>query len=174
MFCPRCAAQNADDAKYCRGCGADIGLVPQALTGKLAEQLGEEGAPAASRRRHRREPATIERAVKSFFMGLAFLFVAIAVSRYMPGGRTWWFWLLLPSFAMMGDGVATYLRLKQNEGATAPPALAPPQQTRAMPPTFRGGELPARHTGELVPPPSVTEGTTRHLSVPVKGEGEER
>jgi hypothetical protein len=34
--------------------------------------------------------------------------------------------------------------------------------------------LPPRDTGEMSPPPSVTEGTTRHLGVPVerkRGEG---
>ncbi len=37
MYCPKCGAQNIEDAKFCRGCGADIGLVPQALTGHLPE-----------------------------------------------------------------------------------------------------------------------------------------
>ncbi|MFN2482444.1 MAG: zinc-ribbon domain-containing protein, partial [Pyrinomonadaceae bacterium] len=44
MFCPKCAAHNLDEAKFCRACGADISLVPQALTGQLApvgEDLGE-------------------------------------------------------------------------------------------------------------------------------------
>ena len=176
MYCPKCAAQNADDAKYCRGCGADISLVPQALTGQLAERLSQEAAPRRPRRHHRERPVTIDRAVKSFFTGLGFIFVALAVSRYMPGGRVWWFWLLIPAFAMMGDGVATYLRLKQNEARTThPPAFVPSQpQAQAMPPSFSGGALPSRNTGEMVPPPSVTEGTTRHLNVPAEGERRER
>ncbi|MGH9956462.1 MAG: zinc-ribbon domain-containing protein, partial [Pyrinomonadaceae bacterium] len=33
MFCPKCAAQNLDGASYCRVCGANISLVPQAITG---------------------------------------------------------------------------------------------------------------------------------------------
>jgi hypothetical protein len=172
MFCPRCAAQNADDAKYCRGCGADISLVPQAVTGQLAERLSQESVPA---RRHGRErPATIERAVKSFIMGLGFVFVAIAISRYMRDGESWWFWLLIPAFALIGEGVATYLRLKQDARRLGPPVFEPSQQTRAIPPAGEaGGALPPRDTSEIIPPPSVTEGTTRHLSVPVKGLGKE-
>ena len=47
MFCPRCAADNSDDAKYCRACGADIHLVPQALTGLLPAEVTEaEDRPA--------------------------------------------------------------------------------------------------------------------------------
>jgi hypothetical protein len=173
MYCPRCAAQNADDAKYCRGCGADISLVPQAITGQLAERLGQEAVPGGRRRHGRERPATIERAVKSFIMGIGFVCVAIAISRYMPGGHMWWFWLLLPAFALMGEGVAIYLRQKQDQSRLSPPLLTPPQQTHAIPPTFRGKDLPARDTGEMIPPPSVTEGTTRHLSVPIKGQGTE-
>jgi hypothetical protein len=177
MFCPKCAAQNADDAKYCRGCGADISLVPQAVTGQLAERLSEGEDQGRSRRHHRNRrerPVTIERAVKSFFTGVGFIFVALAVSRYMPGGRMWWFWLLIPAFAMMGEGVATYLRLRQNQSRLAPPTFTPAQQAPAVPPGFRGAELPPRNTSEMIPPPSVTENTTRHLKVPARGEREER
>src|SRR5690348_2207211 len=80
MFCPRCAAQNTEEAKFCRSCGADISLVPQALTGALAGRLaaGEESPLSRRDRRHARrhdgKPVNIERAVRSFFMGLAFIF----------------------------------------------------------------------------------------------------
>ncbi|MGH9903752.1 MAG: zinc-ribbon domain-containing protein, partial [Pyrinomonadaceae bacterium] len=40
MFCPRCAAQNVDDASFCRACGTNISLVPQALTGRFSEAEG--------------------------------------------------------------------------------------------------------------------------------------
>ena len=50
---------------------------------------------------------------------------------------------------------------------------APPGQT-AVPPTPRLNELPQRNTGEMIPPPSVTEATTRHLGVHVeRARGEE-
>src|SRR4051812_28050556 len=81
MFCPRCAAQNLEDAKFCRSCGANISLVPQAVSGDLAERLAAEDESVQSRaqsrherRRMRREerhdgkPVNIERAVRSFFM----------------------------------------------------------------------------------------------------------
>ena len=34
MFCPRCAAQNLDDVKFCRGCGTNLENVALALSGQ--------------------------------------------------------------------------------------------------------------------------------------------
>lgn len=175
MFCPRCAAQNTEEAKFCRSCGADISLVPQALTGALAARpaAGDDSTLSRRDRRHARrhdgKPVNIERAVRSLFMGLAFLFVAFAAKTWGPVGHVWWFWLLIPAFGMLADGVSTYLRLaeeKKTTAAAAPPFYTPPPT--AVPHAPRVGELPQRNTGEMIPPPSVTEGTTRHLGVPVE------
>jgi hypothetical protein len=176
MFCPKCATPNADDARFCRSCGTDIGLVPQALSGSLAERLAaaEDSTRHGRHRRHRSggKPVTIERAVQSFFMGLAFIFIAFAVRTWAPAGNIWWFWMFLPAASLLADGVGTYLRLAREEKKretltyTPPPsAVTPPRHVSALPP---------RDTGEMIPPPSVTEGTTRHLGVPVereRGEG---
>ena len=170
MFCPKCATQNADDAKYCRSCGTDISLVSQAVTGQLAERLADEDESRPGRRHRRRHgrdsrPPSIERAVKSFFMGLAFIFVAFSVKVWAPAGSIWWFWMLIPAATMLADGVSTYLRIVEERKKLSPPAYVPIQG--AVPPPRRVSALPQRNTGEIVPPPSVTEGTTRHLNVPV-------
>jgi hypothetical protein len=172
MFCPKCATQNLDDAKFCRSCGTDISLVPQAVTGQLAARLSAEEDKLHGRRRSRRErrdgPPSIERAVRNLFMGVAFIFVAFAVKSWAPAGHIWWFWMLLPAATMLADGVSTYLRLA-SEGKSrhaAPPYTQ--SQTYVPPPPRRAGSLTSADTGEMVPPPSVTEGTTRHLSVPAE------
>src|SRR5688572_9652651 len=43
MYCPRCAAQNLDDAKFCRGCGTSLETVALALSGQYhrADNSGE-------------------------------------------------------------------------------------------------------------------------------------
>lgn len=166
MFCPKCATQNADDAKYCRSCGADVSLVPEALTGRLAERLAE-GEGKDKGRRHKKETPTVESAVRQFFMGLAFIFIALAILIWAPGGSSWWFWMLMPAFVFLGGGVGIYLRVREEQKRLAPPAFVPAQYGAMPAATPRATELPPRrNTGELAQPPSVTEATTRHLAMP--------
>ena len=158
MFCPKCATQNLDGASFCRGCGANISLVPQALSGQIAQSPPadvEEFEGRHGRRRRRDGEVSLEHALKNIFMGIAFMIIAIALSRTI--GQFWWFWMLLPAFGMMGKGVAQYIRVKERERRAA--LAPPPLMTR----TF---SEPPRPPGELRPPvASVTEGTTRHLGV---------
>lgn len=198
MYCPKCAAQNTDDAKYCRTCGLNISLVPMALTGNLSESRVKEAEPvdnpfgsmnrssgkndigkpgkrsmakAASmaetgstnrsgRGKQKKEPS-LESGITNIFMGIGFVFVALGALFFAPAGRIWWFWLLIPAFAMFGGGVAELVRLKV--GSQFAPADDP--AAGAMPPETRTIEMPSvRNTTEMrLPPPSVTEGTTRHL-----------
>ena len=159
MFCPKCATQNLDGASYCRVCGANISLVPQALAGQLVQSTAEEESACAtvSGRRRKRRELTLDIAFKNIFIGIAFLIISIALSRSIGAG--WWFWMLIPAFSLMGTGVAQYMRLKERASFNAPPSFP-----NRVPPPPR--EIQRRNTGELVPPPpSVTEGTTRHLGV---------
>jgi|SRR5438552_5709813 len=161
MFCPKCATQNIDGASFCRSCGANISLIPQALTGQLPTANAEESY-RDSRRKRRHKPPTIDEAIRSLMMGLAFIVVSILVGRYSPAGRLWWYWLLIPAFTMLGRGISEFVRAKQ-----ARDQMSATQSTQQQ---ISGGlpiqNLPQRGTSELMPPvPSVTEGTTRHLGV---------
>jgi hypothetical protein len=159
MFCPKCATQNLDGASFCRGCGANISLVSQALTGQMttqppAEQEVDEGGGFCSPRRRRGKELTLDQAFKNAFIGIAFLIIAIALSRSI--GQGWWFWMLIPAFSLMGTGLAQYIRVRESQKRTQ---LAPPPMQR----TFAE---PVRNHDELrAPVASVTEGTTRHLGV---------
>jgi zinc-ribbon domain len=160
MFCPKCATQNLEGASFCRGCGANISLVSQALTGQItqpqppAEQEIDEDGGFCSPGRKRGRKLTLEQAFKNIFMGFAFLIIAIALSRSI--GQGWWFWMLLPAFVLTGTGLAQYIRVRESQKRAS---LDPPpmQRTFSEPPQDRG-ELHA-------PVASVTEGTTRHLGV---------
>ena len=151
MFCPKCATQNVDGAHFCRSCGANISLVPQALTGQLMPPpMTEVGG---SYRKRRRE-LTLEQPVQNFFLGIAFVIISIVLSRTI--GQVWWFWMLIPAFSLMAKGVAQYIRLKDHEQRAS---LAPPLVNRSF-------VEPPRPQEELKSPvSSVTEGTTRHLGV---------
>lgn len=154
MFCPKCATQNVEGASYCRSCGANISLVPQALTGQ----------PPASDpvdydyygRRRRRQPSS-EYAIRSLITGIAFSVMAIMVFKFNPGSARWWFWLLLPAMMLFGRGIRELIRMNSRKSEQT-------QIAQPMVNAVRTPELHAPQTGELMTPvPSVTEGTTRHL-----------
>ena len=160
MFCPKCATQNADGVSFCRSCGANLSLIPQALAGVPVENEIDESCVTKRAFRRGREVG-IDSAVRNMFMGFAFLLVAIALSRTI--GAMWWFWMLIPAFSIMGTGVAQFIRAREkarNNQVFKPLA----QQSFGAASTPRN--LAARRTDELMAPvASVTEGTTRHLGV---------
>ena len=160
MFCPKCAAQNLEGASFCRVCGQNISLVPQALTGELQQTNEAELSRFEKRqlRRHGKE-VSLERAFKNMFMGIAFLLVTMALM-FSRMGAGWWFWMLIPAFSMLGTGIAQLIRIK--EATNRPLSFQNPVQAAIQNPQHVS--FPRRNTGELTaPPPSVTEGTTRHL-----------
>jgi len=160
MFCPKCATQNLEGASYCRSCGANISLIPHALSGQLPQAPGNEFDFGRRLRKKYGRELTLDRAFKSAFMGVAFLLVSIALS-FSPMGRGWWFWMMIPAFSMMGSGIAQYIRVKEQERrALSSTNFSQP----AIPVSPRVDVFAAPSTGELLAtPPSVTEGTTRHL-----------
>ena len=168
MFCPKCAAQNVDGASFCRVCGANIALVPQALTGRLPEAETPKasiGYRDRGRWRHRnQEPLTLERGIVNLFMGIGFIVAALAVMWKFPGGIFWGWSFFFPGFAQLGRGIAVIVAAQKKQATLTAPMDSPnalgPQPLYNTPPPILAG----RNTGEMVsPPPSVTEGTTRHL-----------
>lgn len=162
MFCPKCAAQNLDGASFCRVCGANISLVPQALHGHVPVQADAPHELTRAERRALKRAPTLDNAFRNAFMGIAFLLVTIALS-LSSVGRGWWFWMLIPAFSMMGTGIAQYIRFKEFQNRSLPGFVPGPQPIQ---PAASTQAFPRRNTGELMAPPaSVTEGTTRHLGV---------
>ncbi len=163
MFCPKCATQNNDGAKFCRVCGLDISLVPQAMAGprppEEAVETETENSGFCGTKKRRSTP-NIGAAIRNVFMGVGFLCVALALA-YVQEGRGWWFWLLIPAFSMLGGGVAEYARVKSFERKEAlRSGFTQPANLNSQP----IHNLPQRRTSELVyQPASITEGTTRHL-----------
>jgi hypothetical protein len=161
MFCPKCAAQNLDGASFCRVCGANISLVPQALTGQMQQNTPAEDLTRSEKRALRRAP-TLDNAFRNTFMGIAFLLVTVALS-FSDMGRGWWFWMFIPAFSMMGTGIAQYIRFREYQNRSLPGFVAAPTAIHGA---TSAPVFPTRNTGDLIaPPPSVTEGTTRHLGV---------
>ena len=157
MFCPKCATQNVEGASYCRSCGANISLIPQALSGELPAASPSADLDRGSRRKRRKEPA-LDDGIRHLAMGVAFVIISLLIARYSPGGWTWWYWMLVPAAIFLARGLSELIRAQQLKPAAD---TAQPQMTAG-----RMESLPAPPTSELrTPVPSVTEGTTRHLGV---------
>ena len=158
MFCPKCATQNLDGASFCRGCGANISLVPQAMTGEMAPATEETNLTTDEMCARTRKPLTIDNAVRNVFLGFAFLIISFVLSRTI--GQVWWFWMLIPAFSLMGAGIGQFIRIRERERREL---QSPTPRAFTARPT--APPLHAPHTEQLMPPvPSVTEGTTRHLA----------
>jgi hypothetical protein len=168
MYCPKCGTQNVDDASFCRGCGANVSLVPQALAGHAPAPVvaGQTGQPTGY---EREAPPNLSHAIVRIFIGIAFVFVALSVKNvHQIAGQIWWFWMLIPAFGALGRGAAELVRLhqrQQKQTGHLPPANAyvPPVISQAP----HAAELPqppqARAGADFYRPSSVTENTTKLL-----------
>ncbi len=160
MYCPTCATQNGDGTKFCRACGTNLSLVPQAITGRLPE-------PLRGRRHRRDKEPSLASGITAVFMGLGFVVVALALA-LSDSGRGWWFWMLIPAFSLLGKGVASIVTTLQAQRANPGPTFT------AIPPPINAAGLPPQPNFETLPPPSVTETTTRHLDAKTDGYSEKR
>jgi hypothetical protein len=166
MYCPNCAA-TIDGVKFCRSCGSNVSLIPQAMSGQLPQSEASEGglhfgAHHLGRHHNRKKEPSVEHAMTEFFTGIGFVAAAIAILVLVPSGVFWWWSMLIPAFALIGEGVGKYLRWsgqQRKQSSLNPPSNQPvTYQSSAQSPA-----LSAPTTSELVKPPSVTEHTTRHL-----------
>ena len=93
---------------------------------------------------------------------IAFLIISVMIARFMPGGRFWWFWMLIPALACAGEGLGQLMRLQREKALGA--ERAKPRLPASS--VDQSAYLPPRDTAEMMmPPPSITEHTTRHLGV---------
>lgn len=172
MYCPRCAAQNLDDAKFCRACGADIRLVPQALQGTLhaAFDKPESGRVSKRRKDKKRAPATVDAALKDIFEGIG-LFIIFLVGLFAFRGAFWvTVWFIIPALASVGEGIGKLIRVQQEQRRlAAAPYEGDDVHTQPFTHARIARELSSPDTREIVgAPASVTEVTTRHLDAPSK------
>jgi len=163
MYCPNCAAP-IEGAKFCRSCGANVSLVPQALSGRLPEVQVTESKAERRRHRHHDPASAMANGVRQAIFGFGFLIVALAL---MFSGQDWGVWMLIPGFAILSSGIAQLvsasLRAKSVESINPP----------AIPPTPRVAEMSAPNTAHITPPPSIVEDTTQRFD-PAKRSGEKR
>ena len=152
MFCPKCGSHNAEETKFCRGCGTDLSHVPPAL-----DIIRPDKLPMAEK-----HIELFSSGLRGLLVGSGFLIasgVAFAISlRYAVLGL---FFLAFASF-FTGTGIARLFQARALKRLIAPEPIQPTL------PSDRTAYIEPSHdtyeTDELAAlPSSVTEHTTRHL-----------
>ena len=160
MYCPQCA-NPIDGVKFCRSCGANVSLVPQALTGQFPAVTDQHRRPGRR--------ATVDtQFVTTFFVGVAFLIAAPVILFFAPSGIVWWWAMLIPAFACLGEAVRGYMKYRdqrrQEETSIHHYGTKPFQPNQPVP------QISAPTTSELISPSSITEDTTKHLDTSRRSE----
>ena len=170
MFCPRCGVDNQDDAKYCRACGVDIHLVPQALAGLLPAEPPGAKPEKKSKKKDDGDKKLLEKGLKNIFFGLALLIIVLGGLFYLRGAFFFWVWFIIPSLACFGEGLGQLMRSRREHRLLLARARAFNELNPAEPPALYAAPQAARplaapDTAEMKESPfSVTEATTRHLN----------
>jgi hypothetical protein len=171
MFCPKCGVNNPNEGQFCRKCGCDLKLVSDAISGKLMVSGNDKI------KKSKKKP-TWEETLTLLFVSIAFFTISIFLA-FQPMGAFWWFWLLIPAFATLAQGIGKIIELRQDQkdnidtGSNGRVSLPESEGVNTLPPKYTDFVsdviIPKRQPGDLVPA-SVVEGTTRNLEMDPEGE----
>jgi len=157
MFCPKCGSQNADETKFCRGCGGNLGNVLAVVEGKAPRG----GLPLAEK-----QIELSSRGWRGLLGGTGFLIVA-SLAFALSGKITFPLFMLVFAFVFISTGISRFIearglkRLLEQSGPQHERAISSGQPDYIQPQPrslFATDDL----TGENR---SVTENTTTRLEL---------
>jgi len=172
MFCPRCAAQNLDDAKFCRACGTNLETVALALADRYHPAKRESGAqdPFESWLETRRKGINKIARGTGWFVSSLLIGVALGLFSNTPDWVIIWMcmvgWMAVLGVISMVSGTAGLMEsrfLRRQFGQPSSVANVPVQ------PLLTGDRLMMNDpvtAPMLRPQSSVTEHTTTRLIKP--------
>jgi hypothetical protein len=166
MYCPSCGSNNQPEIKFCTRCGTNLGVVSEALTGKIAGKTGAEDRMVTLMRDYysgRRDTVTGAVMIPAGLLVMAILWA----SGMNPIGAffivCWmFFWGASALAGGLGKWIASSGELKslgygsQSQFQGALPQQGAPLAQADLPPS-------GYSTGPVGYPGSVTEQTTRQL-----------
>ncbi len=168
MFCPKCGLQNADESKFCRGCGADVS---NALAAPVATALGRRLSGrtlAAPLSIAEKQIELFSRGIRGLIMGGGLFIVSALAFVLSERGLTFSLFMLVFAFLLTGAGIS---RLIHARGLKALSKRDKPAELPSGQPDYiKPRESIYDTDGLLARPSSVTEHTTTHLEMDTDGE----
>lgn len=173
MFCPRCAAQNLDDAKFCRGCGTSLETVALALA--------DNYHPPRRNDRLAKDPfeswlETRKNAVNKISRGLGWLVSSLLIGAALglfSDAHDWiiiWMclvgWMAVVGVISMVTGTAGLMESRFMRRQLGEPSDVGPAQVQPLTSNDRAMMNEATTAPILRPGSSVTEHTTTRLIKP--------
>ena len=156
MYCPRCAAPNLDDAKFCRGCGTSLETVALALSGQYQPASNDPSLDWLAVRH-----AGVQKLIRGIGLLGAALLIGAALGLF--GDTSDWIiiWLVFVGWMAAWGVIALVSGIGSFAEARFLQKRMELQQVGGLSPEFMKAPLPPAQAGI---PLSVTEHTTRSLA----------
>ncbi len=166
MYCPGCATQNHDDAKFCRVCGTNLETVALALSGQdshMSKRGDSSGRLSKDKRDYRRHAVNKLIEGTGLIVGSTLVGAALAIFSGKPDWIIIWMvfgaWLAVLGILSIGKGISSLIEWKYSSRELE----TSKEYSEMLPPSdFKDIAAPIT-SPKLTPIPSVTENTTKLL-----------